>query len=38
MLDGSNKAEAFKSTCNPTGQGSVICDGNFVVWESADYC
>ncbi len=35
ILDGSNEAQDFKDNYNPTGQIPILCDGDFVVWESA---
>lgn len=35
LLDGSNEQQEFKDKYNPTGQVPILCDGDFVVWESA---
>ena len=35
LLDGSNEQQSFKDKYNPTGQVPILCDGDFVVWESS---
>lgn len=35
LLDGTNEKQDFKDKYNPTGQVPILCDGDFVVWESA---
>lgn len=35
ILNGVNEQQAFKDKYNPTGQIPILCDGEFVVWESA---
>ena len=35
ILNGANEQAEFKSRYNPTGQIPILCDGDFVVWESA---
>ncbi|MEM7469353.1 MAG: glutathione S-transferase family protein [Pseudomonadota bacterium] len=35
ILNGVNETPEFKSRYNPTGQIPILCDGDFVVWESA---
>lgn len=35
LMDGDNEAQSFKDRYNPTGQVPILCDGDFVVWESA---
>jgi len=34
LMDGSNEQQNFKDEYNPTGQVPIVCDGDFVVWES----
>lgn len=34
LMDGSNEQQDFKDKYNPTGQVPILCDGDFVVWES----
>ncbi len=34
LMDGSNEQQSFKDKYNPTGQVPILCDGDFVVWES----
>ena len=34
LLDGSNETQGFKDAYNPTGQVPILCDDDFVVWES----
>jgi len=34
LMDGSNEQRSFKDKYNPTGQVPILCDGDFVVWES----
>ena len=35
LMDGSNEQQSFKDQYNPTGQVPILCDGDFVVWESS---
>ncbi len=35
LMDGDNEQQDFKDEFNPTGQVPILCDGDFVVWESA---
>ena len=35
LMSGANEKQEFKDRYNPTGQVPILCDGNFVVWESA---
>ncbi len=35
LMDGDNEEQSFKDRYNPTGQVPILCDGDFVVWESA---
>lgn len=35
LMDGDNEEQGFKDRYNPTGQVPILCDGDFVVWESA---
>lgn len=35
LMDGDNEQQSFKEKYNPTGQVPILCDGDFVVWESA---
>lgn len=35
LMDGDNEQQSFKDKYNPTGQVPILCDGDFVVWESA---
>lgn len=35
LMDGDNEKQAFKDEYNPTGQVPILCDDDFVVWESA---
>lgn len=35
LMDGSNEQQGFKDKYNPTGQVPILCDGDFVVWESS---
>ena len=35
LMDGDNETQSFKDRYNPTGQVPILCDGDFVVWESA---
>ena len=35
LMDGENEQASFKDEYNPTGQVPILCDGDFVVWESA---
>ena len=35
LMDGDNEQQSFKDRYNPTGQVPILCDGDFVVWESA---
>jgi glutathione S-transferase len=35
LIEGENEDQAFKDAYNPTGQVPILCDGDFVVWESA---
>ena len=35
LMDGDNEKQSFKDRYNPTGQVPILCDGDFVVWESA---
>ena len=35
LMDGSNEQQDFKDKYNPTGQVPILCDGDFVVWESS---
>ncbi len=35
LMDGSNEQQSFKDKYNPTGQVPILCDGDFVVWESS---
>jgi len=35
LLDGTNEQQSFKDKYNPTGQVPILCDDDFVVWESA---
>ncbi len=35
LMDGDNEKQSFKDEYNPTGQVPILCDGDFVVWESA---
>ena len=35
ILNGTNELAEFKARYNPTGQIPILCDGDFVVWESA---
>lgn len=35
LMDGENEQQSFKDKFNPTGQVPILCDGDFVVWESA---
>ena len=35
LMDGENETQEFKDKYNPTGQVPILCDGDFVVWESA---
>ena len=35
LADGDNETQEFKDRYNPTGQVPILCDGDFVVWESA---
>jgi len=35
LLSGDNEQQSFKNKYNPSGQVPILCDGNFVVWESA---
>ena len=35
LMDGSNEQQSFKDRYNPTGQVPILCDGDFVVWESS---
>ena len=34
LMDGDNEQQSFKEKYNPTGQVPILCDGDFVVWES----
>lgn len=34
LMDGDNEQQSFKDKYNPTGQVPILCDGDFVVWES----
>jgi len=34
LMDGTNEQQGFKDKYNPTGQVPIVCDGDFVVWES----
>lgn len=34
LMDGTNEQQSFKDEYNPTGQVPILCDGDFVVWES----
>lgn len=34
LMDGDNEQQSFKDSYNPTGQVPILCDGDFVVWES----
>lgn len=34
LMDGDNEQQSFKDEYNPTGQVPILCDGDFVVWES----
>ena len=34
LMDGTNEQQSFKDKYNPTGQVPILCDGDFVVWES----
>ena len=34
LMDGDNETQSFKDKYNPTGQVPILCDGDFVVWES----
>jgi glutathione S-transferase len=34
LLSGVNEQQDFKDKFNPTGQVPIVCDGDFVVWES----
>jgi len=35
LMSGVNEKQEFKDRYNPTGQVPILCDGDFVVWESA---
>ncbi len=35
LMNGDNEEQSFKDRYNPTGQVPILCDGDFVVWESA---
>ncbi len=35
LMDGTNEQQEFKNKYNPTGQVPILCDGEFVVWESS---
>lgn len=35
LMDGDNEQPSFKAKYNPTGQVPILCDGDFVVWESS---
>ena len=35
LIEGVNEQQSFKDKYNPTGQVPILCDGDFVVWESA---
>lgn len=35
LMDGENEQQSFKDQYNPTGQVPILCDGDFVVWESS---
>ncbi|PCI22605.1 MAG: dichloromethane dehalogenase [Piscirickettsiaceae bacterium] len=35
LLDGDNELPSFKEKYNPTGQVPILCDGDFVIWESS---
>lgn len=35
IMTGVNEQQGFKDKYNPTGQVPILCDGDFVVWESA---
>jgi len=35
ILSGANEQQDFKDKYNPTGQIPIVCDGDFVIWESA---
>lgn len=35
LMSGINETREFKDRYNPTGQVPILCDGDFVVWESA---
>ena len=34
LMDGENEQQSFKDKYNPTGQVPILCDGDFIVWES----
>lgn len=35
LIEGVNEQQSFKDKYNPTGQVPILCDGDFVVWESS---
>jgi len=35
LIEGANEEQSFKDRYNPTGQVPILCDGDFVVWESS---
>lgn len=35
LMDGDNEQQSFKDQYNPTGQVPILCDGDFIVWESS---
>ncbi len=35
LIEGDNEQQSFKDQYNPTGQVPILCDGDFVVWESS---
>jgi len=35
LISGANEQQGFKDQYNPTGQVPILCDGDFVVWESS---
>ncbi len=35
LIEGANEQQSFKDKYNPTGQVPILCDGDFVVWESS---
>lgn len=35
LINGENEQQGFKDKYNPTGQVPILCDGDFVVWESS---